>query len=164
MRSPMIPTILLFIACSTCGDTLSAQHKLSISGIWTDAKAYGSDTYGETYRLRHDSTFEYSYSNYEWAGRRILSFQGTYRLVGDSLVFRITSSTEIIGGTIDWDGPPNDLGWIVTNGKVKKITQSQQKDITLSYEFISDDNHTYLVIEGRKFLLLNEDENAKIQW
>jgi hypothetical protein len=161
MRTYGTRILLMFIAFGAGADSLSAQSIPAIVGIWTDAGAYGSATYGETYRFRHDNTFEYYYSAYQWAGRRIQSFQGTYRLTGDSIVFRIAYSTEIIGGTIDWYG---DCGWIVTNGRVEKVKQPVRKNITLFIHFMSDESHAYIMIEDHKFILLNRDENAVMRW
>jgi hypothetical protein len=141
----------------------NAQRKNDIIGIWTDADAYGSDTYGDTYIFKEDLTFKFTFSGYEWAGRRIISFNGKYHVSNDSIYLQVTETTELVGGHLEYDGP-SGTGWVIANGQEKVIEQTENNQVALKLFFESKMNHRYLSIEDHKFILFDKNPNAQFQY
>ena len=157
---PVRLLILLFSICLLIEPSKS-QSKSNIVGIWEDAESYGSDARGDIYILKQDRTFRFIFSQYHWAGRRIIAFSGKYWTTNDSIYFQIMETEEIVGGRIENDGPPNGLGWIVRDGQQKVFNQKDNNPVGLGLSCESKDNHDYILIERHKFILVERNPNAK---
>jgi hypothetical protein len=103
------------------------------------------------------------FSQYRWAGRRILSFSGTYRIASDSIYLRISATRELVGGHLRNGGPPFDFGWILEGSKEKEISHPQAPPIPLGLRFRNDDTHRYLVIDDHDYVLVSDDPSKELR-
>jgi hypothetical protein len=151
---------ILAFGISPLSQRATAQPPTDLTGFWEDARTHGSAGRGDVYILRGDHTFEFVYSEYQWAGRRIVSFSGRYRIAGDSIYFTILQTEELMGGHIEWDGPPLDLGWIVEGAQTRHVKQkhAQQNALSLFVEF--KDAHEYMDIGRHRFILVDRNPDT----
>jgi len=142
--------------------TIVAQSKSkldsAIVGTWVEYETVGSDADGDTYTLRQNGSFTFTYSGYHWAGRRIISFSGKYRFTQDSIFFQITETRELVGGYIDNDGPPNGLGWVVEGAKEQVVKQPYHEPIGLDFSVQRDEYHEYIFVDKGKYMQVPRDE------
>ncbi|MCA0445761.1 MAG: hypothetical protein LCH54_05995 [Bacteroidetes bacterium] len=128
-----------------------------IYGLWEDSCTVGSAGTGDTYFFRKDGTFTFTYSQYQWAGRRIISFSGTFELKSDSIFFFINNSREIVGGRIENDGPPNDLGWVVADGEAKSFYYKNVSPIGRNFSIEQDNEKISIKIDFMNFIKISEN-------
>jgi hypothetical protein len=156
-KSLSLVGLLLAVSASIVGQSRPKLDS-SIVGTWVEYETVGSDTDGDTYTLRKDGSFTFTYSGYHWAGRRIISFSGKYRLTKDSIYFQITETRELVGGYIDNDGPPNGLGWVVEGATKQVIKQPYHEPIGLDFSFQRDDYHKYIFVDKSKYMQVPRDQ------
>jgi len=152
----------LIFVIANLGLAQSNYHSKDVLiGVWVDFRSYGGAGDGNTYIFRKDGSFTFKYSQYNWAGRRIISFSGRFQLSTDSIFFRITETRELVGGHIDNDGPPLGLGWVIVDASEKVIKQRRSQSIGLDLSFKRRDEKDFILIDHNEYILVSRNPNEK---
>jgi len=161
MKSMVCATLLLFLSFSN-GESLGQSNSTCV-GLWEDSRTWGSDAHGDVFRFWKDGTFQFTYSQYQWAGRRILSFSGMYQILADSLRLTVHETQELLGGRIEIDGYPGAWQWVVKHADKATVKQQNAQPILLEITFESVESHTYFELEGVKFLKIGENPDQQLE-
>lgn len=129
--------LVLLISCST--NSQSSVDIKDLIGIWQDSPQVAAG-WSETFQFFEDGSYVYRYSQMDCT-KRLLSYAGTWKLVGeDELRMTMTSRTILEGGS---EVPSSgSCDFEIQGGHVKKIMLEdlQSVDLILSTTVIDTDN------------------------
>lgn len=133
----------------------SAQMKnKNIVGTWQLGSEVLASGYKDHYCFKTDGSFYFGTDEFDGT-RRILSFGGTYQIIDNVLVLRITYSKEIKGGIIERDETVGGSGWIINNGKIvnKKYKHPSVCNLELERQDSVNQEGTYscILIDKQEF-------------
>jgi hypothetical protein len=118
--------LALYIALSV--NILSQElTNIELIGVWQKGSEIVGSGYSDCYQFYPNGKFIFNFSQSN-DSRRIISIQGYYRLDKDSLITKIESRTEKIGGYIRRGFLGYEAEWCLDSAKTKVFKQSNTKE------------------------------------
>lgn len=148
--------IIVFSLISLHISLLAQVSSKNILGVWQYESSEIGSAWLDTYQFYSDGTFIFNLSQYDEI-KRIIAIKGHYRLVNDSIYFKIEYATELSGGRIIRDNLTKIHGsWALHGSSIQKdILQPVAKEEYASIKFCKEVN--CMLIDGRKFYRVNND-------
>jgi hypothetical protein len=102
----------------------------NLLGVWQENSPVVTSGYHNVYQFNNDGTFKFKTDEY-FGLNRIISINGTYKVLNSFIHLNITSTTEFVGGTVErsiTSGEASD-SWELVGGKVKTIQLAKPVNI-----------------------------------
>ena len=147
--------ILLFCSSLNAQESGNAQK---IIGVWQKGDDITTrNGISDNYRFYKDGTFYYSiYEEATVSIHRISSIKGTYKVYGDSIIFKIISFSERIDGEVYYE--PSLGNWCYEGGKFVNREQQNSPPTTVGIKFVKENKKDIIIIDNfNKFFKISKD-------
>jgi len=155
MKHVFIVPLLLFL-----NTNLFAQLNVNdITGVWQYESCEIGSAWLDTYHFFSNGEFVFNLSQYDEI-KRIIAIKGHYRLIKDSIYFKIEYTTELFGGYIVRDNLTKIHGsWALSGNPIQKdIKQSEIREEYATLKFCKEKiGVPCILIDGRKFYRISND-------
>jgi hypothetical protein len=120
--------ILVFLLCvNACSFSQNIAHN-ELLGVWQCESKEIASAWLDTYQFYADGHFVFNLNQYDEA-RRVLAIKGHYRIVKDTLFFKVEATIELIGGYFERNTLTTTHGsWSLVGDLVKKEIKQPEKE------------------------------------
>lgn len=157
MKTKFIFLFILFVsvAYSQSEDNIISQD--SLLGIWQADNNLLAAGLADTYEFWEDNTFRFNFNSMRCGLRRLWNILGSYQLLKDEIILRITATSESVGGHIEEAGTEEgESGFQIIGDRMKIIKQNEPSILHFKLNR-SDTPNMSLKINGRIFYKLRFD-------
>lgn len=156
-------SILLILSSYNCFAQNCTQNNIidknELIGIWQADTTEESDAWLDVYRFFENGEFIFNPNQYDGL-KRILAINGKYRIVGNNLYLKVSSTTEIVGGhlvrsTIETLSD----SWAIEGGQIKKFEQPNKDEevIEISQHKNTNSKDSFIMLDNRKYYKMRND-------
>jgi len=151
--------ILLFILnLSACSFSQSITHD-EILGLWQCESKEIASAWLDTYQFYSDGRFVFNLNQYDEA-KRVLAIKGHYRIVEDTLFFKVEATIELVEGYFARNTLTNTHGsWSLAGDLVKKEIGQPEKEeqIALINKCEEKQQFNCIIIDGSVYYKISSN-------
>lgn len=123
----ILQILVFLLSVSACSFSQGITHN-ELSGVWQCESKEIASAWLDTYQFYSDGRFIFNLNQYDEA-RRVLAIKGRYRIVKDTLFFKIETTIELTGGHFERNTLTSTHGsWSLSGDLVKKEIKQPEKE------------------------------------
>ena len=122
----ILQILALILSINTCTFSQEIKYK-DLFGVWQSESKEIASAWLDAYQFFADGRFVFNLNQYDEA-KRVLAIKGHYRIVEDTLFFKIESTIELIGGYFVRNSLTNIHGsWSLSGDVIRKEIKHPEK-------------------------------------